>query len=76
MTELILSCFELKKEDIKDVRGFYYKDMRIILGKGQKIELSKSGKTFNLIQLDENGDILGQKNFRCNSCIFFNEIYD
>ena len=72
----ILSAFELKKEDLKNVSVIGYKNMHIYLSKGQSLELSKSGKTFNIVQKDTNNNIIGKKNYRVSSCIFMQELFD
>lgn len=73
-TELI-SCYEIKEEELKNLAFITYRDKNIYLGKDQKWELSKSGKTIYVVQYD-NGKEFARKGFRVRSCLFFNEYYD
>lgn len=75
MKDLILSCFELKKEDLKDLTYIQYQGKNIYLGKEQKWEISPSGKTIYVVQYDK-GEEIGRKGFRISSCIFVSELID
>ena len=75
MTQYLVSAFEISKEQLQEVAFITYKDMNIYLGKEQKWEISKSGKTIYIVQYD-NGKEIGRKGFRISSCLFFNELYD
>ena len=73
-TELI-SCYEINEEELKNLAFITYRDKNIYLGKDQKWELSKSGKTIYIVQYDNDKE-LARKGFRVSSCLFFNEYYD
>lgn len=75
MTRELISAFEINEEQLKELAFITYRDMNIYLGKGQKWEISKSGKTIYVVQYDNNEEI-GRKGFRISSCLFFNEYYD
>lgn len=75
MYQTLISCFEIKQEQLKELVFITYKNMNIYLDKEQKWELSKSGKTIYIVQYD-NGKEIGKKGFRISSCLFFNEYYN
>jgi len=75
MTKELIGFGEIKEEQLKELVGITYKDMNIYLGKEQKWEISKSGKTIYVVQYDNKKEI-GRKGFRVSSCVFFNEFYD
>lgn len=75
MTQELIGCYEITQEKLKELAFIMYKDMNIYLGKEQKWEISKSGKTIYVVQYDKEQEI-GRKGFRISSCLFFNEYYD
>lgn len=75
MYQELIGCMQIKEEQLDELVFITYKDMNIYLGKEQKWEISKSGKTIYVVQYDNNKEI-GRKGFRISSCLFFNEYYD
>lgn len=75
MTEILLGAMQFNKNDLDALVSIQYKDKRIYLGKEQRFELSNSGKTIYIVQLD-NGKEIFKKGFRVSSCLFFSEIWD
>lgn len=75
MTQELISTFSITQEQLQELAFITYKDMNIYLGKEQKWEISKSGKTIYVVQYD-NGKETARKGFRISSCLFFNEYYD
>lgn len=75
MYQELIGCMQIKEEQLDELAFITYKDMNIYLGKEQKWEISKSGKTIYVVQYDNNKEI-GRKGFRISSCLFFNEYYD
>lgn len=75
MYQELIGCYEIKQEQLKELAFITYKNMNIYLGKGQKWEVSKSGKTIYVVQYDNDKEIT-RKGFRISSCLFFNEYYD
>lgn len=75
MCQKLIGCMEIKEEQLGELAFITYKDMNIYLGKEQKWEISKSGKTIYIVQYD-NGKEMDRKGFRISSCLFFNEYYD
>ena len=75
MTQELIGAMEFSKDRLDELVFIVYKDMNIYLGKEQKWELSKSGKTIYVVQYDKEKEI-GRKGFRISSCLFFNEYYD
>ena len=75
MCQKLIGCMEIKEEQLEELAFITYKDMNIYLGKEQKWEISKSGKTIYIVQYDNDKEI-GRKGFRISSCLFFNEYYD
>lgn len=75
MTRELISAYEINEEQLKELAFITYRNMNIYLGRQQKWEISKSGKTIYVVQYDNNEEI-GRKGFRISSCLFFNEYYD
>ena len=75
MIQELISCFEINEEQLKELTFIKFRDMNIYLGKEQKWEISKTGKTIYVVQYDNEKEI-GRKGFRISSCLFFNEYYN
>lgn len=75
MTQELIGCREITKEQLNELAFITYKNLNIYLGKEQKWELSSSGKTIYVVQYDK-GKEIGRKGWRVSSCLFFNEYYD
>ena len=73
--QVLLSCYEVTEELLKQLTFIAYNDKNIYLGKEQIWKLSPSGKTIYIVQQD-NGKEVGRKGFRTSSCLFFSEYYD
>ena len=50
MTQALISCYEINKEQLDELSFITYKDKNIYLGKEQKWELSPSNKTIYVVQ--------------------------
>ncbi len=68
----MIQPFEITQEQLKDIdfispAGVNY---NLHLGIRQHFELSKSGKTLTLVQLDEKGEFVGGQNFIVSKTVF------
>lgn len=75
MTQELISCYKICKEQLNELAFIKYKNLNIYLDKEQKWEISSSGKTIYVVQYNGEKEI-GRKGFRISSCLFFNEYYD
>lgn len=57
MTQELIGCGEITKEQLSELVFITYRNLNIYLGKEQKWELSPSGKTIYVVQYDKGKEI-------------------